>query len=229
MSDLTVIYYTANKISDYFFQNTKRQLLLAADGLPTVSVSQKPIDLGRNICVGDIGYNSLNIYKQALIGAKLADTEYIALAEDDVLYSPDHFRSFPESDRFIYNNNLAKLYTWSPQGFVFRNNHGAFLSLICKKDLFIKAMEERFAKYPGATDKPDNWTEPGWELYEKRLGVTNYGRIEWTTKVSNIVFLSPQMLGFGHLGFRKKLGEDRRSELPYWGKAKELIKLYKDA
>jgi len=37
------------------------------------------------------------------------------------------------------------------------------------------------------------------------------------------------MLGFGHLGFRKKLGEDRRSELPYWGKAKELIKLYKDA
>lgn len=228
MSDLTVIYYTANKISDYFFQNTKKQLLLTAQGMPIISVSQKPMDLGKNICMGDIGYNSLNIYKQVLVGAKSAKTKYIAMAEDDVLYSPEHFAYIPQTETFTYNMNVETIYTWNKnQCFIYKNRR-ALHSLICGRELFITAMEERFSKYPDAADKPDWWSEPGKSAYERRLGVKRYGSIQMSSKIPNIVFCAPQMLGFGFLGYKKKLGDVRKTVLPYWGKIEDIIKLYKD-
>ena len=68
MNDLTIIYYTANHISDYFMANTKKQLIRAIGDAPIISVSQKPMKLGKNICVGDIGRSGYNLYKQILIG-----------------------------------------------------------------------------------------------------------------------------------------------------------------
>src|SRR3990167_3601524 len=91
-ADLTVVYYTSNRIREPFGQRVRDQLLLAVSGAPIVSVSQKPLDFGDNICVGDIGHTYFNIYRQMLTGAKAARTKYVALAEDDTLYSPEHFR-----------------------------------------------------------------------------------------------------------------------------------------
>ena len=55
MFDITAIYYTVNYISDYFAENIKKQILKVIDDMPLISVSQKPIDFGQNICVGKIG------------------------------------------------------------------------------------------------------------------------------------------------------------------------------
>src|SRR5574337_272588 len=107
--DLTIIYYTSNWLdthNPYFLANTKKQLLKAIGDLPLISVSQKPIALGKNICVGDIGRSHLNIYRQILIGAKAAKTKYVALAEDDILYSWEHFHEhLPEKGKFAYDIN----------------------------------------------------------------------------------------------------------------------------
>ena len=51
MSDLTVIYYTANKISDHFAAHTMRHLLTSIGDLPLITVSQMPMTFGENICV----------------------------------------------------------------------------------------------------------------------------------------------------------------------------------
>ena len=71
-NDLTIIYYTANRISPHFMANTQKQLLVAAAGTPIISVSHKRMNLGQNICVGRIGRSSYNIYWQILQGVRAA-------------------------------------------------------------------------------------------------------------------------------------------------------------
>lgn len=230
MNDLTVIYYTANKNSDYFTRNTQKQLLKVKGDIPLISVSQKPIDFGENICVGDIGYTSLNIYRQALIGAKAAKTKYIAMAEDDVFYSPDHFIHVPTTRNFWYNMNVQTIYTWNKEKTSIYKNRRVLHSMLCEKELFIDAMEERFSKFPDdIVDKPDDWTEPGKSYYEKCLGVTRYHSIEFTSSIPNVVVCADYHLGFKKWGYNKKLGEKREKELPYWKDVEGIYKLYDES
>ncbi len=223
--NLTIIYYTANKISNYFFENTKKQLLKAINGLPIISVSQKPINLGKNICVGNIGQSIVNIYKQALIGAKKAKTKYIAMAEDDVLYSSEHFNYIPKKDIFAYDKNIWGIYTWvQPPIFSYKGRKNLSM-LICERDLFIKAMEERFVKYPNEEKIPlELFGEPG--KYERQMGVTVNKWEFYEAKKSSIIFSHSEAVGYKYLGKRKKLGDKRTDRLPFWGEAKNVLKLY---
>lgn len=226
MSDLTCVYYTANAISDHFAQSTRKQLRAALGDLPLISVSQKPIDFGDNhIFQGERSH--FNIYRQALMGAKLAKTPYIALCEDDVLYSPEHFKLRSSPGKFAYNLGAWSIFTWGQpmfthKGTVRRNLH----SLICERDLFIEAMEERFEKYPDPSGQrtKDLWAEPG--KYERQLGVTVRETEEFYTNPPNIVFSHETELSFEGLGERKRMGEFRAYVIPYWGEASQVRKLY---
>ena len=64
MAETTVIYYTDNSIDEKLMKFCQKNILEAAQGKPIISVSQKPIDFGENICVGEIGRSHLNLYKQ---------------------------------------------------------------------------------------------------------------------------------------------------------------------
>ena len=228
MQDLTIVYYTANVISDYFAGNTQGQLIKAKGDLPLISVSKKPMNFGENICIGDTPRSHFNIYRQALIGAKAAKTKYIALAEDDVLYAPEHFRHRSSPGKFAYNLGCWSIFTWvdppmfTHKGIVRRNLN----SLICERDLFVEAMEERFAKYPDDSKiNKDLWAEPG--KYERQLGVIVRETEEFYANPPNVVFSHETELSFEGLGTRKRLGEFRAIEIPIWGTAKEIRELYK--
>lgn len=98
-------------------------------------------------------------------------------------------------------------------------------SLICERELFIEAMEERFAKYPEPADKLKKvWAEPG--RYEKHLGVTERETEEFYTNPPNIIFSHENELSFAGLGTRKRVGEYRALKLPYWGDAATIQGLY---
>jgi len=111
MVDTTIVYYTDNFIDEKLFRFCQKNILEAADGKPIISVSQKPIDFGENICVGDIGRSHLSLYKQILAGVEKVKTKYVALAEHDCLYTKEHFNWLPPLDykvrdeRFFYNVN----------------------------------------------------------------------------------------------------------------------------
>ena len=60
--DLTIIYITANVVKEKFGEKVREKLLESAGDFPIISVSQKPMDFGENICVGEIGVNFRNIY-----------------------------------------------------------------------------------------------------------------------------------------------------------------------
>ncbi len=95
-ADLTLLLYTANLIPDDVAARLRAYLLEVTEGqYPVVSVSQRPIDFGRNLCVGEIGASKYNAYKQILIGLRAVDTEFVACVDDDVLYVPEHFQQRP--------------------------------------------------------------------------------------------------------------------------------------
>lgn len=222
--DLTVIFYTANVAPIKFAEKIRDQLWKARGELPIISVSQKPMRFGQNICVGQTGRSHLNIYRQALIGAKAAETKYIALCEDDVLYSPEHFKFRSHARVFAYNMNVWSLYTWDKPIFSYKDRRN-LSGLICEKDLFIEAMEERFARWPDDSKiNIANWSEPG--KYEGNLDVSDRETEKFYTDIPNIAFSHPTALSFQNLGKRKRLGQLRCTALEYWGNAEDIAKMY---
>lgn len=236
MADLTIIYYTANYLDEhnpYFLKNTKKQLIEAAGDFPIISVSQKPIDLGQNICVGDIGRSHLNVYWQILVGCKAAKTKYVAMAEDDILYSYAHFHTYvPKENKFAFDMSKWSIFTWTkPPLFSFRSNRRVVNSLISKRDMLVEAMEERFARLEELRKQGKKeekiiryWGDPG--RYESYLGVTVREVEEFWTTDPNIVFSHPDAFGYLSRGTHKKLGDIRAIEIPHWGKAEDVLKLY---
>lgn len=234
MSDLTAVYYTANSISEGFFRNTWYNLKRVFDEEPMIVVAllNKAYDeqnkgtyfaFERKELV-KLPRHHLSIYKQALIGAKAAKTKYIALCEDDILYSPEHFKYRPSEGKFAYNMGTWNIHTWGEPLFTIKGGGRINLhSLVCERKLFIEAMEERFAKWGDSADIR-NWAEPG--KYEKNLGVTVREVEYFYTNPPNIAFSHQTALSFDNLGTRKRLGEVRATEIPYWGRAEDIVKLY---
>ena len=226
MSDLTVIYYTDNRVTSKLFYEARKVLLEAAKDFPLISVTQKPLDFGQNICIGDIGRSHLNIYRQMLIGAKAAKTDFLGFAEDDTLYSHQHFKDFrPKPDEFAYNMSRWSLFTWVEPAVYSWLNRYTNSSLIAPRKLFIEAMEERFNKYSDESKfKLKFWAEPG--RYEKHLHVTVRKIVEYFSCPPIIVFTHPECMGYLLQGEKKRLGKIRAYDIPYWGKAEEVIKKY---
>lgn len=233
---LTVVYYTANYLetaNPHFLAHTRAQLVRAADGMPIISVSQKPISFvsgvdHRNICVGDIGRSHLNIYRQLLIGAREATTPFVATAEDDILYSASHFRTHrPPPTRFAYDLNRWGINTWvKPPMFGYRARP-VVNQLIAPTSLLIDSLEERFNKFKGVPDEQvpiSFWGDPG--RYEKQLGVTVREFECFAAPEPSIVFSHEHAFGFLNHGVRKSVGEFPRTELPGWGSAEEIMRLW---
>ena len=111
-SDTTIIYYTDNRLDDEIMSVCQRHLLRSANGHHIISVSQKPMDFGENICVGDIGRSWLSLYKQLYEGVRHAKTKYVAMAEHDCIYSEEHLNWIPPRDDTFYYNDHCWLLQW---------------------------------------------------------------------------------------------------------------------
>jgi hypothetical protein len=229
-SDLTIIFLTNNKVpkrwADYHWQKLKE----AAGNHSIITISRIPMN-GQNI-IQEEPESSSNIYWQLLKGAKLAKTEYIAVAEDDTLYSWEHFNTFRPQGVFAYNFNRWTLYTWGEPIYSLKNFIRTNAVLIAPRKLVIEALEERFAKYPH--DMKDIPLAMSGELgfFEKQLEITPRKAIEFKT-VSPIVQFdhdyftgnnySPDSIERRHT---KILGTIRSYDIPLWRKAEDLVKKF---
>lgn len=241
MNDLTLLYYSANRIS-YPFQENVRDALCAAFGIgqestaaevearmPTlITITQVPTSWGQNICVGEIGASIYNVYRQILIGAKAATTPFVACVEDDSLYTAEHFTFRPPMDTFAYNRNrwviTRKLSEdgKSREAFYYWRERTQMAQCICSRELLIETLEEKFAAYPvppPSTDvaKKAGWGEPG--RYEKNLRLTPRKRMYFDTVQPNVTFNhSVSLMG------RRRVNPDDLicADLPPWGDATAL-------
>jgi len=216
MNDLTVIYYTCNKIEEPFGTNIRNHLLsILPEEVQLISVSQKPMNFGKNIYMSGLEPSIYNVYRQILTGAKETTTKYISCVEDDALYVREHFEHRPEDDSFDYNSNRwhinESFYFWRPRA--------GMHTCISPTALMISTLEKRFAKYPAALDNMRGFCEPGRREYMIGLPKIKFTMFSTTNPV----------LVFNHrlsLGGKRKVTETDRLEvsLPCWGSADSLWK-----
>lgn len=102
----TIVYYTSNREEERFERVIREQILRVAGDLPIISVSQKPIDFGYNICVGEVGISNQNAHRQFLIGCEAATTEFVHSAESDTLYPIDYFQFIPNELNRAYRTPI---------------------------------------------------------------------------------------------------------------------------
>ena len=208
-NDLTLLYIHAGKRPEGWVKFHKEQL----DKLPYPIIDLYDEE--------KISYQ--RIYDQLLIGCKKATTPYIAVIEDDVLYSPEHFKEYrPPMDTFAYNNHRWALFTWWKPTYSWRNRVSN-CSLIAPRELAIEALEERNAKFP------NGWTYVGelgrWRI-DKYLGVTKRKMIEWYSTIGIIQINHTTGTEERQKVQWKDFGPVKAYDIPRWGKAEDVIKKF---
>jgi len=172
-TDLTLLYYTANVIDPQIAQKVIDQFTYACPDAPVISVSQKPMTLGQNICVGEIGRSLQNIYVQVLAGVRQVKTDYVALVEDDCLYTPSHFEHRC-SDKISYNLNrwLVHLDT-RPHNYTYRRKP-ILSQCIAPTKMLLACLEAR--EKAGAMET--EYGEPGIYEEDRKLPAVPYETYE---------------------------------------------------
>lgn len=211
MNLYTIVYYTSNKEDKSFEQKIQDKLLDVCGDIPIVSVSQKPMDLGQNICVGEVGASDHNLFRQIQIGCHRVETPYVISCEADCLYPPEYFNFIADGDNYYRFDNLWILAEWS------KGEWGGFwpkttapFAQITKKEYYIKEID-RCLK-----DRP-YWSEDG-----DTFKLDMFTRYDWKTcHIDNPI-----------LNFKTGKGMRRHTdvtgqpvaELPYWGRATDIRK-----
>ena len=199
MISKTILYYTSNHENSKFEQKIKDNILEQCWDLPIISVSQQPIKFGHNICVGDIGHSYLNIFKQILIGAKEAVTDYLVFCEADFLYPQEYFEFEPMGGNLYRYNNVWLVFKHKGQHFYRKKwSNGA---QIAKREWVIDTLE-KYLKNP----------------------VHDYNGAEFEYIQGNIPCISFKT-GDGMTKW-SMFEKEKRKYLPQWGEVGEVRRKY---
>jgi len=208
--DLTIIYYTCNREEKSFENKVRQRLLETAKNIPIISVSHKPIKLGRNICVGVHYPSNLTLYRQLLIGAKAAKTTFVANAEADFLYPPEYFSFLPKEEEKIYRyGNIRLMYKYHWGFFPKQYSEGA---QIAGRKYLISVLENALKACP-------EWFEEDSPHFRKLDPYKNISFEMFTGNNACVTFKTGQSL---HK--YSAISTHSVPSLPYWGTAVEMRK-----
>jgi hypothetical protein len=221
MADLTILMLTPNLVPKQWAEFHKQKLLEVAGDNPIITISREPLDWGTNLL--QTGYGTANIYQQMLRGAKLATTPFIAMADDDTLYSREHFAFRPPREGYFYNLNRWHIFTWGPPFYFHKPRPGNGL-LICTRELMIKALESRFAVSPDLSATHDMPLELG-----TADSLLCYDQVKWQS-----FYTRQPVVSFYHDNGLDELCKRHKKyawpvmayDIPVWGRAEEIRKKF---
>lgn len=214
----TIVYYTGNTESSDFEDKIIENLIKQSGNIPIISVTQKPLNLGKNICVGNVGHSYFNAFRQILIGVKEVKTPYVIRAESDFIHSPSYF-SFknPVKDVYMFDN-VWMVFHKSARRFekAFYKKGASDGCQIFKKEKYIELAEKEFEG------------KPMWSTEHGARNVFERKRVELFTGVPCISFKTEDGMSFFTKTKLHPSGTFRfKSEvLPYWGTATEIENKY---
>lgn len=207
----TVVYYTSNREDEQFEQKIRDRLLATIGDMPLISVSQKPIDFGKNICVGDVGVSNQNVFRQLQIGAQEAKTDFIISAEADCLYPQEYFEFIPGSVDSCYRySNVWIFFAWYKKQEHYVKKRWSESAQIVGRDYLIRKIEN-------VLQGRGMWNP---ELEHKGEVPIMFRNIKtWQTDVPVINIKTTE-------GMHKRTGvmDIYEESLPFWGKAEDLRK-----
>ena len=220
--DITVVYYTANKEEEYFEKKITETLLENIEGLPLISVSQKPMQgFGTNICVGtDIGWSGHNEWRQLQIGTEAAKSKYIALAESDFLYPKEHYRiKMKTEDEFLVPYRLFALCSMRGRVNKYRHLHVRYreATSIVGREYLLNALDNILKGRPMWKDGPEH------PPYLLPYLMENRNIRKYRNPVPVVTFRTDNNMHIEHVHDNHP---DALEEILYWGKASEMMKRY---
>ena len=223
--DITILYITMNTIPQKWVDFQTHHLLKAADGAKIISISRHPMSLGENhIDMDPPGY--WNLYMQILRGAILSTTPYVALAEDDVLYTRAHFHEFrPALNTIAYDRSRWSLFTWEKDPFYCLRQRISNCSMIAPREYLISALEERRIRWPNGPEEK-LLGEVGRQKVDHRLNVSQRGCVEFYSYGPIVQLNHPGGHDLTQKTQWKRHGQIRAYDIPYWGPAKEILSHY---
>ena len=211
MPELTAIYYTAHLERPETEEAIRQKHLESLDGIPVISVSQKPLDFGRNICVGSVGVSDLNAFRQCQLGVREATTKYVCPIEADFLYPPAYFQVIPPRDDTLYLVNPIYV-LWCMKRHVrrfylkARNSEG---SMVVARDYLLQVFDEMLAGCP-------EWAPDG-APFHHMLSVGKSARLFIDTP---IVTLKTDF----NMGRKTPIcPHNHTTEIPYWGTVQDVF------
>lgn len=213
--EATIIYYTSNREHQDFEKRVQENISKVCGNLPIISVSQKPINFGKNICVGDVGTSGFNMFRQVEIACKAAATPFVISAEADCLYPPDYFTFRPPSLNVCYRDN--NLYVMPDmRDYFFYKEEGATHAQIVGREYYLKTLAKLFV---GA---------PEWNTQEKNFPKERLGQEDVFEHIKHWKSKNPVFQIKTHKGMRYYTHSDRTPipELPYWGSGKKARLFY---
>lgn len=207
--DKTIIYYTSNQEEENFEEKIKEKLLKVHGEIPIISVSHRPIKLGKNICIGVHQPSNVLLYYQLLLGCKEATTPFVLNAEADFLYCPDYFNFTPLVKNKIYRYGHIRM-VWKYHWGFFRKKYSEGAQIVGREYL-ISLLETSlkgilmFERGPRARQFNPYWGR-SFEMYGGEFACVTF-------KTGNSLHKYTAV-------------EKTRSlpELPYWGTVKQIRK-----
>ncbi len=201
----TIIYYTSNRETPEFEQRIIDNLVAHAGGIPIISVSQKPIDLGTNICIGDVGASNFNMFRQIQIACQATDAEFVISAEADCLYPPDYFTFTPPDERCYRNSNLYVMAY--RKDYFYKKEEGATHAQIINRKAYLNILKEIFKDLPP------------WNIEEKNFPKERYRRADIFDEIVHWRTENPVVQIKTRNSMRFHTHSDRTPiySLPYWG------------
>jgi hypothetical protein len=213
--DKTIISYSACTEAPEFEARIRDDLRRKADalGIPIISVTRKPVDLGTNICVGEQPVCYMNEWRQLLIGLKAAKTRFCQTAEADCLYPESYFEFVPPVANMIYFYDNIYIVWKYHNGFWQKTGHCEGAE-ICGREYWIGRLEPILAEYG------DEWVGIGREA-ENRLVRTFFPTEGLFTGDPVISFKTRDGVSSRTTFVNKKV-----YELPYWGRIEKVKEIF---
>ena len=211
----SIIYYSSNKEDPVFEQKVRDNILANSNGLPIISVTQKPIDFGNNIVVGNVGASGFNMFRQVQIACQYAKTKFVLSCEADCLYPPDYFTFEPERDDVCYRD--TNLYVLAHKRAIFWHKpEGATHAQIIGREFYLDRLNELFKGAPDWSVEEKNFPR------ERGYGVDVFDKVELYETKNPVV----QIKTSDSMRYHTHTERMNIYDLPYWGGAKTFRQKY---
>jgi len=216
-----IVYYTDHRCEERLLWIVREQIERSCNGMPIVSVSQSPLDFGKNVVINEKP-GVITMFKQIVAGLEALDTDVAFLCEHDVIYHPTHFEFTPPADNTYYYN----LNCWSvnlKDGRAVYYDSQRLSQICCDRKLLLECFKKKIEQIEEHGWHRKFGFEPG--QHPPPRGVDNYGFQTFRSREPNIDVKHGSNLTY----FRDNLDQFRKKpknfqtadEVPFWGKTKK--------
>jgi hypothetical protein len=141
-----IVYYTDSQLDERLAEAVRTVLRVSCGGIPIISVSQQPLDFGRNVCVGELPRERRSMYYQILEGLRAVPRGMVVnLCEHDVFYQPTHFDKLPDSRTRAYFNRSRFYYSHNCDTFLQARGRMALSQGVAYRKVWVDHAKKRLA------------------------------------------------------------------------------------